>query len=417
MAHVVSLQPQPHPYNMYMKPGGSNDPLMNHYLGSVMDLQYLLADSQHIRYILFPSVTNPGASRKAARLLAAVHTQRATCRSENYIALQDQDVKIKYDELLQVLNKPQYTEDDALAAISIISSFLFDGGGGAWQEWLKLSYTYVDSVFRDRDPRDALQHCSETTRFIVKTAIWFDVLAAVTTQKAPRFLHYIRLLYSPETSRVFDPTQPAESPRLSMMSVMGCENHIVWALAEASALAVWKQERMDRGSLSIPDLVMNADRLDKHLHPTASELPYAATETDVARDLSSSIFRAATRVYLRSIVSGDYPHVPEIMEAIEETMEFVRAPQEHSQKVHSSVVRSTVFAFFICGALTDNSRLRTEIYKRLCLEGEDLATSTVGNSGSIKRLLQQIWAGRSKHAARTPVPWRDVLRDSNMLLV
>ncbi|KAJ7476036.1 fungal-specific transcription factor domain-containing protein [Mycena latifolia] len=409
----------PGPY-IYMKPGGGSDQLVNYYLGNVMNLQYLLADSNQIRYVLFPSVTKLGASRNAARLLAAIHTQRATYRSDNYIALQDPEAKDKYDELQMVLKKqPQdFTEDDALAAISIISSFLFDGGAGPWQDWLKLSYTYADSVFRDRDPRDTLQHCGETTRFIIKTAIWFDVLAAITTQEAPRFLHYIRQLYSPEASVILDPSLPPPD-ELSMMNVMGCENHIVWAMAEASALAVWKQDQMARGCLSMPELVARASNLDQnYLKPTAPELRYGATETEVARELSSNIFRAATRVYLRAIVSGDFPHVPEIGEAIDETMSFARAPQaQGSQKVHSSVVRSTVFAFFICGALTDSTRIRNEVFRKLSLEGEDVATSTVGNSASIKRLLQSVWNERAKRPLHAAVPWRDVLRKSNMLLV
>ncbi|KAJ7762009.1 fungal-specific transcription factor domain-containing protein [Mycena maculata] len=409
----------PLPFNFYtggLKPGGGHDQLVNYYLSQVMNLQYLLADSDHVHTIIFPSVTNPGASQNAARLLASIHHQRASCRSDNFIALQDSDTKYQYEELLQVLQKPQYSEDDALAAISMISSILFDGGHGQWQAWLNLSYLYAKSVFRDNDPRDTLQHCKPTTRFIIKTAIWFDVLAAITTQQSPRFLHYIRQLYSPEASGILDPSVPP-SPELSMMSVMGCENRIVWVLAEASELSVWKRDQIRRGSLSVPELVQRANDLDKpHLNQTASQLGYQPSPTDVKRELSSNIFRSATRVYLRTIVSGDYPHVPEIMEAIEETMSFVRRPQ--SPGVHSSVVRSTVFAFFICGALTDDPLLRNEVYSNLSLANEDVSTSTVGNSSPIRKLLlQRIWHSRSKIHRNTPVPWRKVLCEANMLLV
>ncbi|KAJ7285216.1 fungal-specific transcription factor domain-containing protein [Mycena rebaudengoi] len=401
---------------MYLKPSGGNDELINYYLGSVMDLQYLLGDRDHIRMILLPSVARSGESRKAARLLASIHCQRATCNSNNYVALQDTDTLSRYKELLGVLKKKRYTEDDALAAISIISSFLFDGGAGAWEDWLTVSYSYAAGVFGNNDPRDTLLQCAETTRFIVKTAIWFDVLAAVTTQKTPRFLSFIRQLYDPERSGVFDPTLPSP-PALSMMSVMGCENHIVWALAEASALSVWKREKLQAGCLSIPELVAKASHLDNYLlAPTQFHLDYRST-TDMARELSSNIFRAATRVYLRSIVSGDYPHVPEIADGIEETMSYIR-PQL-APKLHSSVVRSTVFAFFICGALTDSRDLQAEICKNLTLEGEDAATSTVGNSPTIQKLLKRIWDERSSvpRLRRGPVPWRTVLQDSNMLLV
>ncbi|KAJ7701877.1 kinase-like domain-containing protein [Mycena rosella] len=414
--YSLPIDEEVHPYNMYLRPGGDSDQLVTYYLGNVMDLQYLLADSMHIHSILIPSLTTPGASREAARLLAGIYIQRATYQSDHYMALQDHGAQVRYDELLQVLKKPRFTEDDALAAIIIIWAFLFDGGtGNAWQEWLQLLYTYTASVFGDGDPRDTIHNCSETTRFIIKIAIWFDVIAAITTQELPRFLHYIRQLYSPEASAISDPTLPP-STELSMMNVMGCEDHVVLALAEVSALFVWKREQMDKGCLDVLDLVARNNRLDKYLSPTPSELRDGATETEVARELSSNVFRAATRVYLHSIVSGDYPHVPGIMEAIAETMSFLGAPQAQSPRVHSAVVRSTAFALFICGALTNNLRLRDEVYSKLSLENEDPSTSAIGSHSSIKRLLQGIWSGQSK-TGRTPVLWRDVLRDSNMLLV
>ncbi|KAJ7017420.1 fungal-specific transcription factor domain-containing protein [Mycena alexandri] len=396
-------------YNIYLSPrsgGQMDDELVTYYLRQVMDLQYLLADSTSIRSIIFPSVTTLGPSRDAA------HTKK------------------HYDEVLKVLKNPQRPEDDALAAISVISSFLFDGGIGDWQEWLYVSYDYVHSILRGHDARDTLQTCPETTRFIIKAVIWFDVLAAITTQDSPQCLGYIRKLYSPDSSMVYDPTLPA-SPELSMLSMMGCENHIVWVLAEASALSVWKREQLAHGRLSVPDLVSRANDLDAYLttpstlssSSSSSSSVYPDTppahDTDIARTLTSNIFRTATRVYLRSIVSGDFPHVPEIAQAIDETMGYVRSASTapHSLKVHSSVVRSTVFAFFICGALTDNAHLRHEVYEGLGLPREERAASTVGNSGHIRKLLQTIWAGRTKNTLSMPVRWRDVLKEAKMLVV
>ncbi|KAK7016315.1 fungal-specific transcription factor domain-containing protein [Favolaschia claudopus] len=420
-AMVVNNVPLSALFNMQYfpsKPGGANDELVTHYLGNVMELQYLLADRNQIQSILIPSVTSPSAAQNAARLLAAIHSQRATYRSHSFIALQDKNTARQYEELLQVLHKTRHDEDDALAAISIISSFLFDGGSGAWQAWLKVSYDYARSIFHNRDPQDVLQTCSERTRFIIKTAIWFDVLAAVTTQESPRFIRYIRDLYSPEKSAIYDPALPSP-PALSMLSVMGCENQIVWALAEASDLAVWKRLRQDNGSLSMPELVQRGTNLERYLTAKPSLYPSTTpkTEKEIARELSSNIFRAATLVYVRSIVSGDFPHVPEIVLAIDETMGYARTTERHEQKVYSSVVRSTVFAFFICGALSDDPQVQKQVEELLSLSGEDPALSTMGNATSIRRLLDNIWADRRETGACAPVPWRDVLKDANMLLV
>ncbi|KAJ6512966.1 fungal-specific transcription factor domain-containing protein [Mycena sanguinolenta] len=415
-------------FYMPSKPGGVNDHLVSHYLSSVMNLQYLLVDPDEVRHILTPTVSHPSAARNAARLLAAIHFQRANCRSNHFNALQDKDTRYQYDELLEVLQKAQHTEDDALAAISIISSFLFDGGNGEWQKWLKVSFEYACTVFGARDPReigapdprDTLLTCNQTTRLIIKAAIWFDVLAAVTTQEEPRFLEFIRALYSPNASGIYDPSL-SPAPELSMMTVMGCENHVVWALAEASALAVWKRKQQNAGTLSVPDLVARGSNLDSYLNAAASPPPMypgalgQEAETGLARELSNNIFRAATRVYVRSIVSGDYPHVPEIIEAVDETLGYLRAPAQHSQKVHSSVVRSTVFGFFICGALSNNQDTRHQVKELLILSREDPAQSTVGNSASIRRLLDDIW--RERRAKNTPLRWRDMLKAANILLV
>ncbi|KAJ6511911.1 fungal-specific transcription factor domain-containing protein [Mycena vitilis] len=394
-----------------MKPGGQMDELITHYLRDVIHMQYALVDTDQIHDILCPSVTSPGSARDAAQLLAAIHKKHSTYRSCKFVALRDEDIGFRYNELMQVLHKPYRNEDDALAAISMIWSVLFDGGHGPWQDWLAVLYEYTDRVFRNCDPRDTLQNCDETTRFIIKTTIWFDVLAAVTTQKMPHFLTHIRQLYSPE---VHDLALPP-SPELSMLSVVGCENHIVWALAEASALAVWKRQQQRRGYLSIPELVARADRLDKlYLNATAPKLH--GTDTDLARELSSNIFRAVTRVYVRSTVSGDFPHVPEINEAIKETIAYVRTSAEHSQKVYSSAVRSTVFAFFICGALTGDRKLQQEVITALCSWGQGASSSTVGTIGPIRNLLEKIWDDRANKPRYAAVPWQVNLREVNMLL-
>ncbi|KAJ7096533.1 fungal-specific transcription factor domain-containing protein [Mycena belliarum] len=403
----------PLPYDLRMKPG---DTLVSYYLGNVMDLQYLLADSAQIRGILEPSVNAPGASRDAARLLAAIHTQRATVRSDAYVALHDPDAQAQYAELRRVLAKPAASEDDALAAISIVSSVLFDGGAGPWGEWLQLSHAYAARVLRaPAGARAALLRCAPTTRFIVQAAIWFDVLAAVTTHAAPRFLAYIDALFAPGL--------PPVPEALSMRSVMGCADTTVWALAHVSALAAWQRGEARAGRLSVPALVAKAAVLEQHLAPpegTAGAVVPAgagagAWDTETARALSAEVFRAATRLYLRATVSGAHPRVPEVRAAVAETLGAARALGRHPPRVHSSVVRSTVFAFFVAGALSDDAGVWGEVDAVLSLRGEDAAQATVGNSAGIRRLLQGIWG--MERAPGAEVPWREVLRDANMLLV
>ncbi|KAJ7823835.1 hypothetical protein B0H14DRAFT_3729769 [Mycena olivaceomarginata] len=324
------------PYRFYslLYPGGASDELVSYYVGKAINLQYPLADAAHIRHIITPLLMEASASRDAARLLASV------------------------------LTKSQYTEDDAFAAICIITSFIFDGGAGAWQAWVGVLCDYAHSVLRrDPDPRHTFEHCVETTRFIIKVAIWFDVLAAVTTQKAPRLLEYIRKLFSPLESLVAA-RGGGSLPllELSMMSVMGCENLVLWVLVEASALSVWKRKQEARGCLSVQDLIKRAANLEAHLDTTrASPLTYNPTLTLTdARALSADIFRRTTRVS---------------WESVDEAIALLRCPQ-----MPSSVVRSTMFAFLVCGALTHDERHRQEVSRKLDLEEEEPVESVSGTA-------------------------------------
>ncbi|KAF7316618.1 hypothetical protein HMN09_00394400 [Mycena chlorophos] len=394
------------------------DHLLRYYISKVMGLQYLLVDSDHVEKIVVPSVNAPGFSRDAAMLLASVHMRRSQQLLSFSVLDDDPEMKERYEALNQVLKSPTLAnENTALAAISMISTFLFEGGAGAWPEWLGVAYAFAQSVFRNGDPRDVLVTCPESTRFIIKTAIWFDVLAAVTTQEKPMFLPYIRKLFSPLRSGIYDPC----APELSMMGVMGCDSVVVWVLAQASALSVWKREEQKMGRLNVSELVSSAAVLERELAQSVLVTPSSMglfggstttpTANEEARALSADLFRGATKVYLRSIVSGDFPHVHEIEEAVSETMHIIQS----APRMPPSVVRSTVFAFFVCGALTDDQRKRDAVVNVLRLQGEDPAQSMVGNSPSIIRLLQEgIWAGRRRGAE---VRWRDVLKSEQMLLV
>ncbi|KAF7312575.1 hypothetical protein MIND_00271500 [Mycena indigotica] len=425
--------PTPSSHMFFAAPAKSarmkEEDVMSFYIRKVVGMQFMLADPRQLDNIVLPSVTTTGPSREAATLLASLYMKRSELHStaRNAIVMKDAETKRQYQSLAKLLTAPEHSEHDALAAISIISTFLFDGGAGSWAPWLGVSYKYADSVFRaGRDPKDALFSCGESTRFIIKTAIWFDVLAAVTTGQEPMFLHYIRELFSPLQSGILMLEDP---PELSMMDVMGCDNVVVWVLAEASALAVWKQKQQALGQLSIPELLQRANELEVELgvqsQPAMTRLGMSySPNTDQnasSRALSADLFRCATRLFLRSIVSGDFPHVREVEEAVALTMEVVQEAAEEMMRgrpdSHSSVVRSTVFAFFICGALTDNAHHRQMIVRELSLNEEGPDKSKVGNSSRVKELLEGIWEQRAGTPAGQPVPWREVLAREEMLLV
>ncbi|KAG7451278.1 uncharacterized protein BT62DRAFT_942088 [Guyanagaster necrorhizus] len=392
-----------------MIPGGSADELVNHYLDVVVGMQFQLADKIRLPQVIYDAVEGD-CYRNAARLLAFIHRRREAVPSVP--ALQDNTPRRQYDELKLVLSRgSSYTEDEAMASLTVISSFLFDGGKGEWQRWLEVAFNYSRMVLdRYMSPREALISCTEKERFLVKTAIWFDVLASVTTQHPPLFLAIIRELFAPDASGI---TELYESipTELSMMTVMGCESRIVWALAETSSLACWKQHQLSNGVLSVPSLVSRSQPIDLCLSEPLA-FPRAHIGVDEARNRSSEIFRTSARVYLRSVVSGDHPGVAEIAASVQDALNVLSDMNRCcSAPVRTAVVRSTVFAFFVCGCLTDNTSHRNILRAQLAGEG------CVGNCTALVQLLDKVWDIRSGMSRKDPVPWRQILHKEKMLLV
>jgi len=402
-----------HP-TVFMSP--SPDELLGHYMRRVISIQYLLADKD-LTEIIFESVSLNVASMHAVKLLASVHNKRFQRPDLPVLRTYDPDTQERLSTLHTLLTRDDLFTEDAMAALHVVSSILFDGGRGSWKQWLQIANNYVDNLFaRYHGPAEALLRCSAKDAFVVKTAIWFDVLASVTTQQSPYFLEAIRAMFDPNRSGIYDPSLTVP-PQYSMMSPMGCENHVVWALAEISDLSAWKRHQTRAGSLSVNELVLKASCIEEYLKvpiQTYTDLP--AVELECSRHLTSEIFRTSSRLYLRSIVSGDHPDVLEIKESVEDTVRCIQQIPIDVPNVTRSVVRSTVFSFFICGALGEESHRRTILN---LLERE--MGESVGNCSSVLTLLEELWYERSQHLARRdpspPVEWRKRLKDSQMLLV
>ncbi|RDX57063.1 hypothetical protein K466DRAFT_574118 [Polyporus arcularius HHB13444] len=384
--------------------------LIQHYLVNVLPIQYLLADAS-IKEFMFNLIQTSTAARDAACLLSALHLH---CMRHPYQAADSNAVNHifgKIQNTLLVGNRRPYNEGDAMAGLHIVSSFLFSGGRGSWEVWLNIASQYVQSMLNDPSfygPEEALRRCSESTRFIIKTTMWFDVLASVTTQQVPRFLETYRLL--------FTGAYIGEGPEISMLPVMGCENNIVLAIAEISNLAHWKASHLRRGCLSMPDLVRRGQAIEEQLLVPMSPLNGAGQGPDAEvvqrRRLTNAIFRASAKVYLHTVLSGDYPACPEIMNAVKETIDALREVPDAPTALHRSVVRSVVFGICISGCLTDDQRQRNFLLHML----ERQQQESVGNISEVMRLMQQVWDRRDRERERghcTPVDWREVMRESH----
>ena len=385
---------------------------LDYYMKHVLRMQYLHA-SNSLEFVIWKLIHTNDNARQAACLLSELH-RRSTQRDRLGI-IEPEDVEVMRRMPLVPLKGP-LTEGDALAGLCIVSYFLFSGGKGQWQAFLDAVCTYALSVLnnpRYRGPSLALSDCSESLRFIIKTSIWFDVLASATLVRRPYFLDVIRDLFTPQ-SAFFDGEPVGPMSDYSMMSIMGCEDHIVLALAEIASLASWKEEHVHAGSLSIKELVRRGHRIEEILkkpssHPYEFDLNVDMEEMARAqqRRLTSEVFRASAHVYLHSVISGDFPRCPEIIEAVDDTVKCLKNAEDGP--TGRAVVRSVVFSICICGCLTEDQGHQNYFLKRL----QEQQGFSLGNSQQVSYLIQEVWNRRSRGA----VDWRQVMREAEMLLV
>ncbi|KAH8100966.1 fungal-specific transcription factor domain-containing protein [Cristinia sonorae] len=395
---------------------------VDHYLRNVLPIQYILA-SKTITSSMLRLIQAYPTAREAACLLSALHIRSLRLPEDSL----NQAVESTYRRLeLSLVNvdRTDYTEGDAMAGLHVVSTFLFSGGRGRWDLFLDIAVKFVSSVLNNPKyygPEDVLKHCSETTRFIIKTTMWFDVLASVTTQQVPRFLSVYRQLFGRSGAYI---GEGATSPEISMLPVMGCENHIVLAIAEISDLACWKATRSRQMSLSVPQLVERGREIEKtYLSPDDSLYgPSSASSHPVSVDmeilqrrrLTNEIFRASARVYLHTVLSGENPACPEIVRGVADTIHALKQVPTDSPRIHRDVIRSVVFGICICGCLTDDRGQRNFLLKMLQSQQQE----SVGNVAEVQRLMETVWERRARNQnGGQTVNWRDVMRESTKELL
>ena len=399
------------------------DDSMKYYVTNIVKIQYLLGDGNRLPIMVYNTVTSHDISRAAVKLLSytynARHNQTSNARVLDDESLSPQLVSIR-DRLSQKEKGRVLKEDDAMAALHVVSLFLFDGGCGDWATYLVFATHYVIQFLTTRardyynDFAQAMAQATDKEQFVIKTTIWFDVLASITTQREPVLMNIIDGLFHPSPSGIFAPRP------YTMMEPMGCENHVVWAMARASQLAQWKRNHVRLGDLSVNELVQRATEIETWLHPDSTPIPaYSsaglaqpteADPMDAPRRHSSELFRSATKLFIQSIVSDNLPHVKEIKRCVDEIARTLASIQ--TSTACSSIVRSTVFPLFICGALTDDLLHRRQVL--LALE-RGIVSEGVGNTRTISTLLQEIWNTDRKRS--DPVRWRQVLKNYKVLLV
>jgi len=389
------------------------DESLRHYVDNVVKIQYLLGDKNVLPKMIWRSVKNHGESHEAVTLLSRAYYGRQ--ENPNFSVLADISTISTIHTLKQSLSfKSRFTADDAMAALHIVSLYLFAGGRGRWNTFLAFAVQYAKNVLDNPSSMGscsaALEAANPKDEFIVKTTIWFDVLAAITLQQPPKLLNYIRELFSPDRSSI------GPVPGYSMLEPMGCTNTVVWALAETTYIAYWKQRHEQGGNLSVRELVRMVQDIEQHLLPLPRPYKPQKGPAEWSRFFASEMFRTATKLFLKTVENGDFPLSPDIKESVNETFKAILEPTNQDVDVKSAIVRSTVFPIFICGAFTsanDGDKRRELVLQLMQNSGHE----GVGNCVTISGLLQGLWDMGQKNLPNAPVYWRQHLMKAEILLV
>ncbi|KZO99185.1 hypothetical protein CALVIDRAFT_404758 [Calocera viscosa TUFC12733] len=319
------------------------------------------------------------------------------------------------DKVLSKLRDDKAPKDEkkAMTALHMVSVSLFDGCRPAWQPFLEYARDWLEQLNSKQDVRAALSAADPLTSFASKTTMWMDIFGAISQQQPPRLLSMYRVLFAPTSTGMAWIDAFANARVVDMDSTMGAENNVMLAFAETAALDAWKAWQKTKQALSIPDLVKRGDRIMSILRQ-----PYGGTSprafigplpTQSPQQLMSSVFRSSAKIYLHTVISGFNPAVPEIQEAITETVNSLATLQSTDEKPYD---RSLVLPLFIAGVMTDDLGQRTFIVNRF----GNIKDVAVGNCGQILELIQAVWERRQLSPGQE-VSWREVMQEKGMKLL
>ncbi|KAI1625907.1 fungal-specific transcription factor domain-containing protein [Exophiala viscosa] len=120
-----------------------------------------------------------------------------------------------------------------------------------------------------------------------------------------------------------------------LSTALGCEDWVMLTLLDIAVLKDWKQKESKAGTLSLRDLNHRAniiegrllDGLAKVEHP----LPASASFIQEGTRMVTNTYINGALVYLHVVVSGFYPHIPEIRQSVLRTLQALEYMREHSR--------------------------------------------------------------------------------------
>ncbi|KAH7308984.1 fungal-specific transcription factor domain-containing protein [Stachybotrys elegans] len=210
--------------------------------------------------------------------------------------------------------------------VSFISSSLLHPDNVEWNTHLQMGVALITPWIVQQPAGvgpEAQGSIEDTTRsFFISSIMRFHILSAITQEATPSMAEtYQRVLCS-------------ESPQMPMDRVSGCENWVFSLLLDVYLLRDWRRRCRAAGMLSLWELTSKANTIK---HELESRIERGIKELDARKTnerqgqatqptrydicVTTHVFACAVSVLLEVVVSGWYPHLPEIREKVERTVE------------------------------------------------------------------------------------------------
>lgn len=310
-------------------------------------------------------------------------------------------------------------EDSVNAMQSIIHVLIFDVAVGRTTDW-DIHLRPAIALFRDilthhgargsqisldtildqmRRPEPSVVNMIKPTpatpsqsafRFFTAMLLYMDIISSTALEQAPRLLQYHQTFLDDSTGDV----------KINLEGYVGCQNWVLMAIAESSALGSWKKISDEAGTLSIVDLVRRAEPIFQKLDDGLARLSQAPTtlnrptpflseqyynQEHLNNTRATRIWALAAKIYLTGIVSGWQPRSQPIRDSVSLALSSL---QEISSP---SMLRALAWPLFVVSCLA--SREQQEAFRLIFRRLDDLrAFASVGGMlESVEAVWEQSW--------------------------
>ncbi|KAG7089213.1 hypothetical protein E1B28_010915 [Marasmius oreades] len=324
-----------------------------------------------------------------------------------------------YEAFSQLVNiRGSYTETDVFAALHLVCYSQLSGGSTDWQPVLGIAFKWIERLgLLNKGNSEMLGMMSSAGQLSVKCIMMIDIISSVTLLRPPKYFNlYQRLL-------LMDNSNSLQPGGMQMEALSGCPDEAWLAIAEVSMLTSWKELEERKGSLSLRELVIRGDDIERwlrvHIGTTTTSwntdpLPpkhmYRANVettllTDEVREVIANIFRETALLYLHTVVQGPSFTGREVRSSVDNIFRMMR------QLEPSEADRTLIFPICLAGCMSDDSTHRDFFKGRLRAHDE-----TIGNFMKVRLLMEGVWQRRDVGEL---VDWREEMRDRsfNLLLI